>query len=84
MPKRNELKEEKKVERFNVFMAAAERKINLEGKKTKLKKRRIELTAALEDTRVLTMRMNDLDDEAGTIARAVHVKMLKRLAVENE
>ena len=64
-------------------MAAIEKKINLEGNKTKHEERRFELTTASEDTKILTMRMDELDDDAA-IVHAIRIKMLKRLADEME
>ena len=41
--KRHDIKEEKRAERFDIFMVTAEKKINLEEKKTKLEERRLSL-----------------------------------------
>ena len=75
---------EKKAERFDILMAAIEKKINLKEKKTKLEKRKVELATRSGDTKMLTMRMDELDDDALMIVRATRVKMLKRLSTELE
>ena len=63
---RSDVKEEKKAERFNILMAM-NKKINMEEKKTELKERRVGLTTASKDTKMLTMRMNGLDDNVAMI-----------------
>ena len=82
--KRSNVKEEKKAERLSILVAATNKKLNLEEKKTNLKERRVELVAALKDTKVLTMRMEKLDDDAVMIVHTICVKMLKRLTPEME
>ena len=71
------MKEENKAKRFNILIAATK-------KKTKLEEKKIELEAASEDTKMLTMRMDELDPNAAMIVHAVRVRMLKRLADEKE
>ena len=65
-------------------LGGTEKKINLEEKKTKLEERRFELTAALEETKMLTIKMDELDPDVVMIMRAIRVRMLKRLAADLE
>lgn len=51
--KSDDMKEEKNVERFNIFMKTALKKIDLNKKETKLEERRVELVAALKDIKML-------------------------------
>jgi hypothetical protein len=79
-----DMKEEKKVESFKIFMAATEKKIDLEDNKTKLKERRVELATTWENTKMLTMRMDKLDPDAAMIVCVIHVNMLNCLAAKVE
>ena len=71
----NDVKEEKKTERFDKFIIVQEKLVKLQEKK-------VELAAASKDTKMLTMRMDELDDDVALIVRIIRVKMLKRLAAE--
>lgn len=82
--KRSDVKEAKKAERFNMFMTAAEKKLKLEEKKTMLEEKKVEIAAASEDSKMLTLKMDDLTEDARMIMQAVRVRMLKRLAAELE
>ena len=42
----------------------------------------VELAAASEETKMLSMKMDNLDPDGGNIVQAVHAKMLKSLAAE--
>ena len=44
----------------------------------KLKERRVELTATLKNTKMLTMKMDDLGDDAGMTVQAVRYKILQK------
>lgn len=80
--KLSKVKGQKKAGRFTILMAAAKIKVNLEEKKIKLEERRVELVPASWETKMLTMRTDELDCEAAMIVHAVCVKMLKRLVTE--
>ena len=60
---------------FNMLMVATEKKLKLIEKK-------VGIVVALEDTKMLTLKMEDLDDDARMIVHAVHVIMLKHMATE--
>lgn len=64
-------------------MPLTEKKISFEGK-TKLEERRVELAAASENTKILTMRMDERGDDVGMIVRTIRVKMLKMKAAKKE
>ncbi|KAE8808443.1 hypothetical protein D1007_15193 [Hordeum vulgare] len=66
------VKEEKKGERFNILMAVIENKINLKEKKIKLEEKMVELTSTSEDTKILTMRMDESDPDVVMIVHVVH------------
>ena len=54
-------------------MTATKKKINLEDEKTKLEEKKVKLAATSEDTKMLTMRMDKLDNDARMIVCVVHV-----------
>ena len=72
--KHNDVKEEKKSEWFDKFIVVQEKLIKLQKK--------VELAAASEETKMLSMKMDNLDPDGGNIVQAVHAKMLKSLAAE--
>ena len=78
------MKEKKQAKKFSIVMAVTEKKINLEEKKIKLKERNVEFMTASKDTKMLTMRMDELNDDVTMIVRVIHVKMFKLLAAEME
>ena len=85
----HDIKEEKKAGRFDIFMTATGKKIKLgkkktklEEKKTKLEERWFELAAALEETKMLTIKMDELDPNVAKVMQAVLAKILKRLPTE--
>ncbi|KAE8778121.1 hypothetical protein D1007_48986 [Hordeum vulgare] len=61
--KRYGMKEEKKAEMFNIWMAATEKEINLKEKSTRLEEKMVELATILDDTKMLAMRKDELDVE---------------------
>lgn len=67
---------EKKAETLNILMAMTEKKINLKEKKTKLEEKKVGFTVASKDTKILTMRIDELDDDVALIMCAICVKML--------
>ncbi|KAE8821010.1 hypothetical protein D1007_01042 [Hordeum vulgare] len=77
MLKHNDIKREKKAERFDMFLAVTEKKIKIEEKK-------VELVANSNNAKMLTLKMEDLEPDATKIVQAYHARMFKRLAVELE
>lgn len=72
--KRNDVKEEKKAESFAKFIAVQEKMV-------KLQEKNVELTTALEGTKMLTMKMSVLESRCNKDrASLLCAKMLKRLA----
>ena len=51
-----EVKEICKAERFNILMAATDKKLKLEKKKAKLEEKKVEVAAASEDSKMLTLK----------------------------
>lgn len=64
---------------FTLLAAATENKIDIEKKKTKLDEKKVVLAACLEDTNMLTMRMDELDADAVMIIHTIRVRMLEVL-----
>lgn len=81
--KHYDVKKEKKAERFNMFMTATKKNLKLE-EKTILEEKKVEIATALEDSKRLTLKMDDLNEDARMIMQAVHVRMLKCFATELE
>nr|BDI54719.1 serine carboxypeptidase-like 34 [Triticum aestivum] len=86
---RHDIKEEKKKERFDIFMAAREKKINvgnqkskLKEKKTKLEERRVEPRALQRKPKMLAIKMDELDLDVPKVVQAVLEKMLNQLPNE--
>nr|BDI54600.1 predicted protein [Triticum aestivum] len=86
---RHDIKEEKKKERFDIFMAAREKKINvgnqkskLKEKKTKLEERRVEPRALQRKPKMLAIKMDELDLDVPKVVQAVLEKMLNHLPNE--
>ncbi|KAE8782504.1 hypothetical protein D1007_44171 [Hordeum vulgare] len=70
--KHNDVKEENKDERFGKFIV-------LQDKMIKLQKRKVELAAASEDTKIFSMKMSGLDPNAVKIIQFCHDVILKCL-----
>ena len=51
--------------------------LKIEERKAMLEEKNVEIATASEDTMMLTMTMEDLDDDRRMIVQAVHFKMLK-------
>lgn len=63
-------------------MVTTEKKINLEVKKTYVEERKIELAIASEDSKMLTMRMDELN--VAMIMCVVHLRLLECLVAKME
>ncbi|KAE8809146.1 udp-n-acetylglucosamine--peptide n-acetylglucosaminyltransferase spindly [Hordeum vulgare] len=61
-----------KVERFNILMVATEKKLKLEENK-------VEIAATTKDSKMLSLKMEEVDNDARTIVQAVRLRMLKHL-----
>lgn len=59
------------IQMFNMLMVATEKKLKLIEKK-------VEIVAASKDAKMLTLKIEDLDDDARVIVQAVCFEMLKR------
>ena len=60
-----------------------EKKTKIKEKKTKLKEKKFEFAATSKDTKMLTMKMDELDTNVAMIVQAVCAKMLKCLMCHN-
>ena len=75
--KHHDVKEEKKAKRFDKFMAAMEKKIKLEEK-------RVELGANSDDTKMLTLKMENLHPDPAKLVQAYRARVFKCLVAELE
>lgn len=55
------------------------KKSKLEMKKAKLKEKKVEIAVASEDSKMSTLKMEELDDYARMIMQAIRLRMLKHL-----
>ena len=65
------VKETCMAERFNILTAATDKKLKLEEKKAKLEQKKVEIVVASEDSKMLTLKMEEVDDDARMIVQAV-------------
>lgn len=71
--------EGEKAERFNMLMASTEKKLQLEEKKTMLEEKKVEIATTSENSKMLTLTMENLDEDARMIVQAIRLKLLKCL-----
>ena len=85
--KRSGINEEKKSERFKLLIEVTGKKFKLEERRTIIEERevvleenKVKIAGNAEDTKMLTMKISDLDPDAAKIPQAYRARMLKRLA----
>ena len=71
------------MERFDLLMKATEKEIQLEEKRAMIEEKKVmfedkkvEMTTASEDTKILTLKVAELDDDTRMIVQAVRFKTL--------
>ena len=96
--KRSDNKEENKAEGFKLLMEVTKQKQVLEEKRVKieeknamieeknamLEEKKVKIAADVEDAKMLTLNLEDLDDDTRMIVQAVGFKMLQRQKDELE
>ena len=55
------------------------KKLKTEEKKAKLEEKKVEIAASSDDSKMLILKMEELDDDARMTVQAVRLRMLKRL-----
>ena len=58
-------------------MTMSEKKLKLEKKKVILEEKKVHITTTVKEEKILTLKMDDLDNDAKMIVQAICFKMLR-------
>ena len=68
----------------NILMMTTDKRLKLEEKMNKHEESKVEIAAASEDSKMLTLKMEEFDDNARMTMQALHLRMSKHLKEQPE